>query len=689
MFVLLVSLLGCPADPLQHPDFRPPTDGDVRIELRAPENARVGGPIDVVASVTTLPDSPGEVLDIHGNTLLGRGGDDVWTVRLTGGWSDPSPWWQDSSPRRMTPDPKRVAPEAPVEWTIPLDEWVRFDQPGTYALQLETSRSGQSVVRSNKVAIRVAPRDPAADTARADELLSALETATGGERASLFIELATVGSDATWRRALDKLAEGSDDESGWVLVLAMHPLAEAVQGGITKALAAPEVPVGLGHLRAFEAVAYDAEFREANGRQPSLMDLPALEAHRARLAERTAFRDAARGRAWEAAWKALDQKTPEARGRTLGTLGLAAIRHEIAGEEALWPVLRRDLAQVPDRTVVELLGRYWDDVRDPSVVPALIALVGAPATGEEARSIALQRLAKLDPVAGHEVIEALVADPRRKVADSDLALRSLPSVSDATQAAIVAGLATAADRTQQARLLAWYVSADHMAAVEAAWAAEPADVPTEVVAGYAAYFQNHAPAKAKPLLARWDADHYMLIEWVGELVRDPGALNPLALKGLTSPHQPIFFKSSDYLIEHATPDLLPELLARVPRTEDEHQQALFGVLCANRNWLLDAKTKHALSQAVTDRRSDMILTSTLGSEPPNILVEAGLREGEPILTMNYREYVGAAAITKKLKQFRVGQEIRFMWKGATPDEGEAVFGPIVAEAGLRLFRPSE
>ncbi|MEZ4322721.1 MAG: hypothetical protein R3F61_34960 [Myxococcota bacterium] len=692
--VLFLSLLACQSNPLEHPDFLASTEGPLQIAL-APEASgfRVGGPLVLHATVSSVPDSPSQPFDVHPNSVVGRSKLDTWTIRHVSGVSDPSAWWEDSAPRRMVPSPIQVSPDAPLAWDVPLCEWARFDRAGTWALQLETLRSGE-LVRSNAIRVEVAGRDAQADAARVAAIIEAVPAAAPADRGALFRELGCIGSPDLVELALAGLASGEDDESGWVLVLAMHPDAKRVKSALDSALVAQDVPVGMGHLRALEAVGFDALFERPVGRMPYIQNDPAMAEFREASEARTSARARLTSEAWARLRAAIDDKTPAARGRSLGTLALYAIREDMPEEDAFWPILRRSLSKVPPRTLVELLGRYWDDVGDASVVPELVAVLrdttahpaGSPdaAAAEEVRSLALKRVVQLDPSAGLAEREALVANPARPVADVDEALRSLPSVSEATQAAIVAGLATAPDRVQQARLLS-YVSADHLAAVEAAWAAEPADVPTGVMAGYAAYFHDHAPAKAAPLLARYGADRFELLEQVGELVDDPASLNALAIRGLMSTDQAVIFKSSDYLIAHGTPEVLPELKKLVGRAKGEQEEALLGAICAGRSWLIDGVTRTDLEERVEDHRAGMVIRSTVTSDASFVLVKGSVRDGRPVMSLNYRDYVGAEAIKAKAEQFQPGLRIHFTWLGLQPEEGVALFRPILQSAGLDVF----
>jgi len=685
VLIPLLSILGCQPDPLAHPDFRPASEGDLRIELFSPEPARVGEPIELRAVISAPADRSIQHFDTMKNSLSGRGDLDIWRVRPEAGWADPSPWWQDSAPQSMLPTPTEVAPDQPLEWTVQLNDWVRFDRPGRYAVQLESLRGGKRV-RSNAVAVEVNRRDPGA--AGVADLVAAIDSTAGAAQAERIRELAWTGTVEARELALERLASGGREAVGWAVVLAMQPDAKATRKALDAALDAKDVGVSVGHVQALEALDYDAEYAHPNPPAPDGQRVGKLEEWRAGAAERVQTRLASRQRTFTRLLGGVDTKVPAARGSTLGTLVFMAMRESLEGAEGLWPRVQSDLGLLPGPVALDLLERHWDRVLGPEVVPALVTLAGRD--GEvELRSAALRRLVQLDLSAAQPIVEALVADPKRPVRDVDVALRSLPSVSEPTQLAIVAGLSTAPDRDQQARLLGQYVSADSLDAVKTAWNAEPEELSTAVLSGYAAYFLQHDPPVGEAILGRLDREHYELLNQVGELLPDPSILVPRALEGLMSPERFVAFKSSDYLIEHAPPELLPRLIAMVPRAEGHQEEALVGVIAAARSWLITIEQRHLIGPQLSDKRADMVLRSSKASDSDFVVLKGKRVDGQPVMFLNYRDYVGAEQIAAKVGQFRQGQVLKFTWQGVPPSEGEALFAPILESAGVELFIPEQ
>jgi hypothetical protein len=698
----LLALVGCASDPLESPDFGPASEGALRLALTPTEGARVGGHVELTAVLTNSGERP-LVFDARPPTTVARP-DDRWVVRHASGWADPSPWWEDAGLARGLPDSLRVDNQGPVEWQVPLSDWVRFDSPGRYAVQLVTSRGTEEIV-SNAVAITVGPRDSGADQAAVERITDALSgEPSAAERSRLFRELAAIGTPATRALALDHLAKGPEDESGWVLVLARDPDPKATRQALDAAIADPAIGIGHGHIRAMEALVYDAEFDTAAPPRPGGIDRKAQSAWQEKMDARAAVRDAARQAAFDASAKALDAKSDP--GPTLGTLALMAAREELEGEAAVWTRARTGLASIPEPALGELVGRYFYDLTASGpldrpteavvdeLIPQLVAVATDDAVPNPTRLAVLERLVQLDVLDEPAVVQAfesLIADPARSLADADVLLRALPSVSQPTQQAIVAGLATAADPIQQARLLGQYVDETHAEAVRTAWAAVPPDAPTGILAGYLAWFLNHAPdgPEATSILRRFGPDHAFLLTLTAELVDDPSPMEPYAMRGLESPEQAVIFKSSDFIIDYGSPELAPALHALIGRVDEQNEEGAMGALVASRGWLIDNPTRNALGPTLDDKRADMILRSVKSSTKTMVILEARVDGWDPVVELNYREYVGADALREKFSQFEPGTVIRLKYRGIEPARAHELFGPPVEAAGLTLFQPSD
>ncbi len=686
---------------MESPDLLPPSEGDVRLAL-TPIDTRVGAFTELPASLTTVSDRP-QTFDSRSPTPVARTSD-RWIVRGLSGWSDPSPWWEDAGLARGIPEPLRIDQSGPVEWTIPLSDWVRFDAPGRYAAQVVTNRGAKEVV-SNPVLITVSARDPAKDAAALERLQAALdEEQTPAQRSRTFRELAALGTPETRDLALDRLAAGTEDESGWVLVLIRNPDIPATRSALQAALSDPDVDIGHGHIRVFEALAYDEAFETSNPPRLDALDSKRMAERREQMDARRDVRDQARQAAFDASYEALDTKSSP--GASLGTLGLMAGREELENESRVWTRVRTGLGQIPEPAIGELLSRWFDDLveggpLDPpsdavveEVTAGLLAVLERPEVRPATRVDALRRLVELDTLgdsAVQQAIEAVIADPSRAFPDADPLLRALPAVSSSTQDAILAGLATATDPVQQARLLGQYVDAEHGEAVRAAYTALPDDAPTGVLAGYLAWFLQHAPdgPEAKALLGRFGPEHPFLLNFTAEIVDDASPLEPLAMQGLRSPDQAVCFKSSDFLIDYGSPERKPEILALLPRVTGQNEEGTMGALVAARGWLIDNKTRNTIGPTLTDKRADMVLRSASSKDQQMVIVDARVEGGRPVIELNHRDYVGAEAIEQKFSQFDPKTTVKLKYHGVDPNRAPELFGPPLSKAGVTLYVPEQ
>lgn len=692
MIHLLAGLLACAPDPTLDPVFVPPTDEDpvrVAVEIE-PRAFRVGEAIPIDLVVSTVGKEGRKSLDTTLNTPRGRVSTDIWAVRPIAGASDPGVYWEDMGGGQLLRRNARLQADATHRERLALNDWVRFDRPGTYALQLHTTRVGDLDLIAPMLTIDVVARDPAADAARVAELIAVID-AGGPEREDALRELAWIGSPETLDLAVSRLSSGAPDAGWWEIVVAMHPELDRAIRELDAALIDPGVGVRAGLIEARVAAAYGKRFDGPIGAMPPKDHDPSIFRYRALKTRREGDRSDDRDAALTALAGKLAEKEPEARAITLATLAERLFRAETtpAWAARVVPVLRSEFATLEPATIEVGLADEWAKLADPALVAPLLELIRAPATPVSVRDLAVRRLVALDPAAAEPVILALLEDPRRPVTLAcDRELRGLASVPENTRQRLVADISQASDPALHMRLVATYAGPGDADAVMLEWNNAPADLATGAIAGYAAYFLRNKPERARPMLDRYGPGHHMLLLETAELIEDPKVLLPRALEALRShPEQAVFLMGSEYVREHGDRAALDELLKMLPKAKEQRQESVAAAIMTSRAWLMTIEDRRRLEGQLTDRRADMIVRHGIAADDPTPIIEIRWDEDVPVMSLNYFDYVGEDAIRTKLAQFKPGTLLNPRFSGREALEGLDWLTPIAEGVQLRVHRP--
>ena len=298
-----------------------------------------------------------------------------------------------------------VLGEKPYTVKLELNDWFRFDKPGTYTLAVKSRRvTDESVtprsvvpVESNTVSFEVLPRDAAwegsqLETAR--RLIDAKPSPLGPRDGCRMMRF--LGSEAAAIEMVRRYAADADRGCEFDYVAGLFSAAnrEGVVQAMEQGLRATEKPLPAGYLRTLSALSVylrhpelrPAQTRETKGKfgagdglitRRDLID-----------AAMSAYRDT------------MPVKTDEPAARLL------------------------DLP--PDRQA-SLLEYEWRTVRGPAMLPALRRLVDAPPTNDSSvPDLALRRLAQLAPAEARPLILREIRKPRRGAT-----LKTLGSLPDA------------------------------------------------------------------------------------------------------------------------------------------------------------------------------------------------------------------------------------------------------------------
>jgi hypothetical protein len=340
-----------------------------------------------------------------------------------------------------------VLGDRPTEVKIALNEWARFDTPGTYRLFVQSSRIEGNMMpkaTSNVLELEIAD-DPAFAQAELERARSVLDTRQSTDEAKNEARrsLRFLGTSGAAQRLVDDLCRGD----------AFGPF-QTELGLFASPFRSEVVTLLSGGL-----VAHDC----------------AINASYLRLLARLQRNDAGRRDAAERKFLAgLEQKQGRAAGISILTALAVIDEHEKRDgkpdpmREGLRARIAGVLTTLPEEALARMLADDWTKVRSPAMAPALLALVKeARPRGGQLRSIsdlALERLLEVDHDGARAFILSELARPegvRLSFAGKTLGLledKELPRLDAALLSGVDAEQHDGATLELRAEVLARYAS---------------------------------------------------------------------------------------------------------------------------------------------------------------------------------------------------------------------------------------
>ena len=448
----------------------------------------------------------------------GRMAYEEFKVAPASGWADPLHVYFGSSSGSIGGGLTGFATLSakPTVITLDLNEWVRFDEPGTYTIVVVSRRvsdvstgsgglfGAQNLgLTSNPVRLRIIPATKAWERAKLAEIRNEFEanSKTPGTEPDLLkaavADLRFLGTAAAARVMAQHLRE---DEPTFMYECALgldglreklHPIALAA---MKRLIDDPDFPVSSWFLNTMSLL------------QLSDVD-PAVQRE-----ERVRLTDAD----WALALQALPAKEGKARALTAQTL-LSSQPKEISPQQKayLGGILAASLKDLPVEKQVMELQYGWDVLRSPDLLPTLELLAKIPLkdpgsnesnsyTTRELKSVALQRWFELNPVSAHEEALRQIGSPDPSLTADSLAFlpkEKLPRFESLWADELV----TADDYQREAVFASLMARFGTGSAVAQVWEKANAKVgewacaPQGAALGYLVKFD---PASARPLLER-------------------------------------------------------------------------------------------------------------------------------------------------------------------------------------------
>jgi hypothetical protein len=625
-----------------------------------------------------------------------------------------------------------------------LNEWIEFDEPGTYRVRVASTRVSDAGepneremkrlrVTSNWMELKIAAPDAAWQKETLAKSLDVLDhvppTKDGSmdeRRAAALAQLRYLGTEDSTREMARRLRGENPSEDGELIFgLVASPHRDVAMAEMNRLLADPDFPVTSEFLAAMGAL------------DPNL-------AIGDQLRQAKIWPDQRSGETWplkERLMEVLPQKRGTAAAESLGT----ALSAPGPGLEEIPPaILKQLIAAFPKLSLDEQanwLGPNWEQVKDPQWLPAVrdVALhykERLPADpdfldGQNLAAAALQDWYELDPEGARAAVIREIARPVPRIDGNQLAFLSedtLPEVeeiiaknflsakNDANEASLAQLLLRYADEDVESLVL------DRVTAkVEGGrWAC----VPQEKML---AYLLRVDPQEAAALIAEamepregeeLGCRRSLLMDIASDY-NDP-AMEPTALEALHDANEAVVGNAAQYLGSYGLADAekplwdrylewSAEWKGRVKEVEaggDGEQandaavqlgQSLAQAILGGPGWLSDpAKLKRGRQLAVMPEVGVLFSQALINwsNEPLKIVCSATMTtEGCEGYSVVQYDFGSADALKAKIEQFPRGTQFLWTVEGSATQAGsDSAFSDVAefaAKRGIAVKRAAE
>ncbi len=352
---------------------------------------------------------------------------------------------------------------------LDLNEWFRFDKPGTYRLRMESPRvsrlrTGEDVdepnvvyhMTSNDIVLHIEVADSAWAAQELARNLQILEASVRPENAAEFQRACRavryLGSREAVPALVQLLGKGySGCDFHFMIGLYDTPHKQTAVEELRRGLRAPDQPVSSTYLLTLANLSYLQQTQEALPPYPRENEAKQRE-WQAQYKERQAARTKMQDDFARELEKALPRKMEAARALSVDTLAQLTIsegrHHRSAAEAARFESLRQELARsflaLPSDRQSAYLAWGWRAVQGPEFVPVLKQLFEAK-TDENYfdRGLPLRRLYQIVPNEGRELILAEIQRPEPRVGAKTLGIlpeRTLPELDDTLASSLEQGI---------------------------------------------------------------------------------------------------------------------------------------------------------------------------------------------------------------------------------------------------------
>jgi hypothetical protein len=488
-----------------------------------------------------------------------RGGEfdfESFEVSPSSGWADPLLTYlaRERSVDGHGAPWRPLLASKPVEVSLDLNHYVRFDQPGVYRVEVVSRRVGNinlSRLRSNALELQIIRATPEWQNAALTAITAKLSRgpAAGQLYQDAVSDLRYLNTPAAIEEMTGELRKGFDyaaQECSMGLLGLPDSLREVAIASMNRRIDEPDFPISALFFSTMSFLHVTTGSTTESIRRQRQSFYPVL---------------------WQTVFSSIAKKTSIARAETVQTLleyGRNSNTPELKSRMA--SLLSSSLLDLDSRSQVDDLRQHWDLLRSPDILPALQTLAKLPPTNdgiapysrEDLKSVAFRRWYELDPAgARREILTQIgAANP----ALSAQALYFLPSEQLPQFESLWAqAFVQATDEQLGDRLGSLLVKFGTGAATPQMIVKlnePPRSYACMAHAPALAYLVRFSPDDARPLLKRAIASGEIgcndsLFRWISEYATAP-VLNEAAVNALNDPNPAIFGDALEYLRLYGT-----------------------------------------------------------------------------------------------------------------------------------------
>ncbi len=487
------------------------------------------------------------------NDRADRGGEfDFESVEVS-----PSTGWSDPLATYLAQDLPRLGhgwswppflKSKPVEVSINLNEYVRFDQPGVYQVRVISHRvSGRRRrgLQSNVIELHIVPATPEWQAEKLKAILTKPESDEGAN-ADLRCLATPAAIDEMTRRLRAGYAFTASECSMGIMGLP-ESMRNVAVASMNRRIDQPDFPISPLFFTTMSLLQVDPGSSAERIRQQRQMSDPML---------------------WRTVFSSILKKEPVPRAETVQTL----LR---VGGELNTPELKTQMASLlsasftnlDDQSQLDDLWQHWDILRSPGIVPALQTIAKRPTANyglpgrnasEDLKSAAFKRWYKLDPAGARAEILAQIGSSTPTLSSRALAFlppEALPQFESLWAEAFVQTKDQLREDTLGSLLVHFGTGAAGSQMIA------KLDQPPGPYSGMAralalAYLVRFSPSDARPLLKHEIATNenkcnYSLLRWISEHATDP-VLNEVAIEALANADSNVVMDALLYLKSYGT-----------------------------------------------------------------------------------------------------------------------------------------
>jgi hypothetical protein len=591
-----------------------------------------------------------------------------------------------------------VLGEKPHIVKLELNDWFRFDEPGTYRISVRSQRvtdeagSNRSVVpvESNTASFEILPRDPEWEAVEVGAALQILDaTATSVDRRKGCRMLRFLANDA----AVEEMIRRYDDgESGcnfeYMAGLAGAPNRARAVRQMEAGLRVPDQPITQSYLRTLAMLSVyvqHPEFRPPQNRDTKGRMGPGELSRHPELVQ------AAEAMYTDILTAALPEKTDRARAVTLAGRVSAQRRDSTtpdpaASRDDLRAQLTATFLDLPTDRQISLLGYSWPSIANAGMRPILRRLAEKPAPASPSlQDLALRRLYELAPEEGRALIVREIRNPSAGGSLRTLGMlpdRELPELDDV----LAANIDIDQDHDAlsiRAELLQRYASPATAARVLATIEGILPLLACRPKAAFLAYFARVDPPLGKTMLdaalaSRETTGCYRIVLNDVARLRMSPVVEAVAIASLDDPVPEVVSSAAEMLGRFGSAAAREPLRARFERwhqawdgrqeelryrtTQDRANAAqgmlegtLFQALARGQAWLADERDLRELrSLCVTDNCRTQADYITTAADDTRITIVRVEEPADSLVMLAQYQLNSIAALEQKLTQYPKG-----------------------------------